>query len=80
MDFITTKRGGRALCAEGYTYHLKRTGTDRVFWRCRHRSCTRNADISSATHPNIYELIELHGSHVTQGPEITSSTPHDLEG
>ena len=42
MDFISTNRGGRALCAEGYMYYLNRKGTGRDFWRCRNRLCTGN--------------------------------------
>ena len=42
MEFITTKRGARAIVYEGHKYVLNRRGRDgRIFWRCgRNRSCS----------------------------------------
>ena len=42
MEFITTKRGARAIVYEGHKYVLNRRGRDgRIFWRCgRNWSCS----------------------------------------
>ena len=42
MEFITTKRGARAIVYEGHKYVLNRRGRDgHIFWRCgRNRSCS----------------------------------------
>ena len=42
MEFITTKRGARAIVYEGHKYVLNRRGrAGRIFWRCgRNRSCS----------------------------------------
>ena len=44
MEFITTKRNGRALIYQGYNYFVNRRGQDgKIYWRCEQSKACNGA-------------------------------------